>query len=422
MKQIINKLGFLFLFLENLYLPIDLGFDFRINYLLQFFFIILILTSSNVKIKINFIVFYFIISVILFLIPAVKGFSILDFFKQYILITFQFLFCYLLIKSYGFDYKKIIDDYISIVYLASWIGVLQFVVLNMGLGHTLSLSHLGFNLGNFGGDHRIQSWFEEPSFLGYVLMPAVFIAISRVFYIYNFISLKKASLILIAAFLSGSSVVLIGILLSLIIIIFSKYSILKRPIYLSLIIITIPVLSVTIYNIPDVKLRVNDTYNLFTSKQISKEIIESTNLSTYALYSNYRVATESFFRNPLLGTGLGTYEDNYYIHINNVIPKSTIRESYHLNDKDANSLFLRLLTETGLIGLMVFLVFVISNRVDFSSNHIDKRLFWAFNNGVFVLIILRLLRQGHYTSLGFIMFLMLYWFLRKESVLNGGNN
>ncbi len=186
--------------------------------------------------------------------------------------------------------------------------------------------------------------------------------------------------------------------------------------------ISIPLLGIIIYNIPAVKFRVDDTYNLFSAKNVSKEEINKTNLSTYALYSNYRVTKEAFLKNPLFGTGIGTYEDNYYMYINKIIPKTPIREKYHLNDKDANSLFMRMLVEIGLIGVIIFLLFTFFNRVNFSSNNIDQRFFWAFNNGIFVLIVLRLLRQGHYTSLGFIMFIMLYYFLKKEAVLNERNN
>ncbi|MDH7446367.1 O-antigen ligase family protein [Aquimarina sp. 2201CG14-23] len=293
----------------------------------------------------------------------------------------------------------------------------------MNFHYGASFSYLGFDLGNFGtGNDRLQSWFEEPSFMAYAMMPAIFVALSRLFNLHKNISKVKAILIIGILLLTKSSVGLLGLLFSLIIVVFSKYPIIKKPTYFIPLIITIPLLGFSIYQIPDVKLRVDDTYDLFSDDNVSKQDISKTNLSTYALYSNYRVTKKTFFNNVFLGTGIGTYESNYNKYINELIPATALRDRYQLNKKDANSLFMRLLAETGLAGIFLFFFFIQRNKIKFSSINLDKRFLWAFNNGIFVLIMLRLLRQGHYTSLGFIMFLLLFYFFKKEIVINERNN
>ena len=66
-----------------------------------------------------------------------------------------------------------------------------------------------------------------------------------------------------------------------------------------------------IYNIPAVKLRVDETYQLFSKEDVKPMDIARTNLSTYALYSNFKVTQAAFVENGILGSGLGTYEINY---------------------------------------------------------------------------------------------------------------
>ena len=342
----------------------------------------------------------------------------MGFIKQIILISYQLLFSYLLISAYNFDLQKILKDYLSIAYLVGYVAVFQFFLVRLGFTNIASLSFLGFDLGNFiaGGGSRIQSWFEEPSFLVYALTPAMFIALSRIFKLNFFISISKAFFILLIIFLSKSSIGLFGMLISIIIIIFSKYPIIKKPIYLGSLILIIPCLVFYLYQQPYVKFRVDDTIHLFFDESVTSSDIDRTNLSTYALYSNYKITKEVFIHNPIFGGGFGTYESHYDKHINFLVPKSKIRDMYPLNKKDANSLFFRLLAESGLLGFSLFLYFVFKNRIKFSiSENQDERFFWIFSNGIFVLIILRLFRQGHYSSLGFIMFLLLFYFIRKET-------
>ena len=79
-----------------------------------------------------------------------------------------------------------------------------------------------------------------------------------------------------------------------------------------------------------------------------------------------------------------------------------------LNVDDANSLFLRLLSETGLFGIIVFFYFL------FKSHLLKKRdkskYLWIISNAILALFLIKLIRSGHYFVNGFFFFFWLYYF------------
>ncbi|MGS0525727.1 O-antigen ligase family protein [Zobellia nedashkovskayae] len=360
-----------------------------------------------------------IVVVALFLVPLINGGGISGYIKQIVLLGLNVLFSYLLINAYSFNLEKILKDYFSILNILVLVVFVQFASLMIGFHYGADFSYLGFEMGNFSFiQNRTQAWFQEPSFLVYAMMPALFVALARFFNIHKTISRFQALLILIAFLLSVSSVGFIGLLISLLIIVFGKFPILKKPLYLAVLILLVPITSFFLYQIPDVKERVDDSIELFFKEYPTTADINKTNLSTYALYSNFRVTQKTYYTNPFLGTGLGSYEYDYDKYITQVIPESPVRERYQLNKKDANSLFFRLLAETGLIGLFFFCLYLYNKRVRFNVVANGSGFLWALSNGIFVLVLIRLLRQGHYTSLGFVLFLLLYYYLKNAIVEN----
>lgn len=418
MRRYIAIAAFFSVFLDNLYLPIQLGFDFRLNYIIYLAFIIYyLITYQKIRLSVRSIVTLMILGGFLFLIPLLKGGAVSGFVKQSLLIVFNLAFSVCLLNAYRFDLRKVCKDYLTIVKVIGVVSIVQFISLKVGFLYGADFSYLGFDMGNFDFaiQKGIQAWFQEPSFLAYAIMPAVFIALSDLFGISSMLGKRNAIFILIVLVLSWSSTGILGLLIALAIVLFSKYPILKKPIYLVLMISLLPILAIVAYQVPEVKNRIDDTASLFLNDHPTIEDIDKTNLSTYALYSNYRVTKKTFSQNILLGTGLGTYEENYDRYINTVIPESPIRDRYQLNKKDANSLMLRLLVETGVLGLLFISLFLYNKRIRFETiMTVGNGYLWAFNNGILVLILLRLLRQGHYTSLGFVLFLLVFYFSKKE--------
>ena len=58
-----------------------------------------------------------------------------------------------------------------------------------------------------------------------------------------------------------------------------------------------------------------------------------------------------------------------------------MREIQYSNREDAGSLFLRLLSETGLFGLLLFFVFIVKYYLKRRDD--PSKFFWIMNNAIF---------------------------------------
>ena len=130
------------------------------------------------------------------------------------------------------------------------------------------------------------------------------------------------------------------------------------------------------------------------------------NSSSFVLYNNYHIAFENFKDNPIAGTGLGSHAVAFEKYS---LTKQAGILNIEFNKSDANSMFLRLLSETGLIGILFILIFifkfyVIRSKIHPESNH------WIVGSAVLVIIILYLLRQGNYFINGFPIFMWIYYY------------
>ena len=418
MSQVVRKLGLLFILLDNLFVPVDVSFDFRVHYILYFLFIFYyLLVQRTIRFRLTNLLSIATLIFILFLAPLIKGSGYLEFAKQISLIVFNIIFSYLLIDAYRFDLERIFIDYIQLIYFAAIVGFIQLISQIVGFKYGADYSYLGFDMQNFTMENwKMQSWFQEPSFMAIGFAPVVFVGISRFFNLTNLISIQKAIVIITALILSQSSVGLIGLLLSFAIIITTKYSLLKSPLFIMGAFIILLSLSFGFYSFPQVKLRVDDTVGLFFNDHVSAKDIEKANLSTYSMYSNFKVTQAAFMDSPILGSGLGTYELNYFRYINDVLPKNRITEMYLLNSSDANSMFLRVSAELGLTGILLLGWFLIANRIRLNLK-LQSQLqinYWVINSSIFVLFLIRLLRQGHYTMLGFMLFVLMYHYSKKQ--------
>ncbi|QXP56495.1 O-antigen ligase family protein [Cellulophaga sp. HaHa_2_95] len=420
MKSIINKIVLFFVLLDNIFLPIDIGVDFRLNYLVMIIYIVYYAcTHKSIELnKKKSLVL--LVGVVLFLaITILTAESFFLVIKQLILISITFTFSYLLLNSYRFDYIKLFKDYIILITLAGIIVVIQFFGTISNLTFLVDYSYLGLDTGGIrlnAPRGRFHSWFYEPSFMAYAFMPVIFIAVARLFGVGNLLSIRRSIFLIVILFMAKSTLGLLGLLLSVFILILSKYPIYKKPIFLLCLIVGLIGSSYLIYKIPAVKFRIDETYTLFKARKVTSEEIAKTNLSTYALYSNFKITQASLREAPLFGTGVGTYELNYDKHLNNVIPTSNWRNNFKINRQDANSLLFRILVETGLIGTVLLILFILKNKIPYRQvNSTIQQNLWMINNGILVLLTLRFLRQGHYTMLGFILMILVYYMTNQKT-------
>jgi O-antigen ligase len=162
--------------------------------------------------------------------------------------------------------------------------------------------------------------------------------------------------------------------------------------------------------------RITDTIKAFTSKgTMRKEDIADLNSSSFALYSNYLVAQTSFNRSPVFGCGLGNHE-----HVSNAVFEELLGKQFiirfgNFNAKDANSLAIRVMSEGGLLGLILLLIALFRPFVWIRG--IDNRrtvLLTIMNQAVFIMFVVRIVRTGNYISQGFMFFLFLYVYSKMQ--------
>ncbi|MFH1395484.1 MAG: hypothetical protein ABIH09_04930, partial [Candidatus Omnitrophota bacterium] len=89
-----------------------------------------------------------------------------------------------------------------------------------------------------------------------------------------------------------------------------------------------------------------------------------------------------------------------------------------LNRTDAASLFSRLISEMGLLGIALFFYFIVKFYV---SKKMDEH-YWMISNAILCLFIVNLLRQGNYFYSGFIFFVWAYYFTYRNMRIEKGHD
>jgi O-antigen ligase len=269
------------------------------------------------------------------------------------------------------------------------------------------------------GFYRVYSIMGEPYFLAVALIPAVY------YYLNSMIGVKtsrdfsnwwKLGVVLLCYLFTFSSAGIFGIGVMLLLIlnnhgVFSPSNG-KFYLFIVLTLIVIPNTNMSkVFSLKELEIRATDSYKAFTNgKPLSKDEAADLNSSTFALYSNYVIALESFSANPLTGSGLGTHEKTYDDYFGEKFGLAFKIMYGNFNAKDGNSLFIRMMSETGIIGLSMLLVFIFSFRI--SRKYVNDPELWPyviFNQGVFVVFVIRLMRTGNYIGQGFFLFFFLYY-------------
>lgn len=173
---------------------------------------------------------------------------------------------------------------------------------------------------------------------------------------------------------------------------------LRHLLFYPLIIIVIVsiVNSVDLFNV-----RLEDSLKVFQGDAELDEV----NLSTFSLMSNFEVAKHNFHTNPFVGTGFGSHEKTYMAMFKN-LPWG----EKALNYNDAGSLFLRIMSELGLFGLLFFLFFILHFKI--KKKNVSREL-KVINNMALMIFVVALLRNGHFFNYTFWVFVALYYYSYK---------
>lgn len=323
---------------------------------------------------------------------------------------------YFLIRANNNDTKKIFRIYMQVTFFIALIGIFQQLsfLANFTPGYHYGYLHPDlFPHIARAGLLRIDTIVLEPTDLAFILMPAFFASvISFTRSGHAFISRWQAIIIVIIFFFTFSSTGYIGILFTMLLIMINY----RKFKYLVAILLIASVFAFVAYNyIADVQLRVNSILRIARGEIALGNLREG---SSFSLLSNAAVSFMSFRDSPIFGYGLGSYETIYPRYINKVVGSGTLKakmvySEYQVNYNDAGSLFFRLLSETGIVGIIAFFIFI--GKFYLTKDKDASNYLWIINNAVLCIFLVRMIRGGHYFYGGFFLFFWLYYFSKIEA-------
>ena len=331
------------------------------------------------------------------------------FLKVFIGVFVSYLFFYYIVISLGYSVFQLFKIYLKFSLFCSLFGVFQLTayLLRVPVGSGLPwlfgiLSSV--NGGLFG--IRISTFFGEPTYHAIFMSGAVFVAI------HDFIFQKKAFYfsrvyavaLIVGVYLSFSGT-LLGTLGLTFLFIAINYGLFK---YLYLILPLGLLLFFQVFNSSEeFSGRLEGTISIFTDAPDKDFNVFDYHGSSVILYNNFHVAVQNFKRNPLFGSGLGSHPVAFQKYS---LTKHVKVLGFNLNSKDANSMFSRLLSETGLfgLGLFFFIMFKFFVRKNEDDEKTNKQL-WIVSTACLIVIIMNLVRQGHFFLNGFPFYIWMYY-------------
>lgn len=344
--------------------------------------------------------------------------------KQFVIGYLFFIFQSLIILSLGYDYLKFLEQILLLTAFVIFYRVFFLRISNQV--NTIDKYYIKFSLliscialFQFALDitqaGRAIVFGGEAGDLSLLLLPAVI----------RFIKQRKVDgrlvIILIAFALAGSAASILTLFIIIAIVLLPSKEQLKKHLFLcctisSIATILISYISYQVLNGEKsesfIVVRFQVTWEALQSGNFDYSDYEAFSASTYAWLVNMKVASEAPYR--LCGTGLGTHKDSY-----ERLYSETNFRLYGLNKDDAYSIFTRVYSELGLIGLLLLFLFIIKNTNRNSPVNIMALAY----------IINSLITGGHYTTTGQIFFYFLLYYTRlrrqkstKKAINNHGFN
>lgn len=328
--------------------------------------------------------------------------------KQVIGIFLNAVFFYLLIGINDRDIKSLFKVYLNLAFFAAAIGMIQEVSFilkfNAGYDYRRMIPYWVLAPSSNMGLIRINSFLPEPSSFCNVMMPAFFVSLTSFLKDnFRFQAKWKSLIIIFSFFLTFSSVGYAGIFFSIALLLYHH-----RNIGVAIVLGAITcILAFFLYNyVSEFRYRVDGSMNVI----LGKARLEEANVSSYALFSNALVAYHSFKDNPAFGSGLGSHEKSYDRYVGSVVPACA--HGYAPNYNDAASMFFRLLSETGLLGVLAFFIFIFKCFIPKEKD--TTGYLWIINSAILTMFFIKLLRMGHYFVEGFFFFFWVYYFTKLK--------
>ena len=251
----------------------------------------------------------------------------------------------------------------------------------------------------FDNEFRLMSIFKEPAHYVVVVLPACYFFLRSKLFLKFFI-------LFISIILSESSLGYIGCGMMFI---FPFLNLKKLKYLLIAVPLILTVFFYTYKNFESFQMRVDDSMDNLTVLKNGK-FDESTNLSSYVMLSNLYITKQNIIEHPL-GSGIGSHHYMFTTRYHKTMrPPNYINKLGHKFDNsfDANSLFTRISSEFGIIGIICVIFFLIrSFSVSFSNSNFILQ-------GILIYFLLKLFRDGTYFPPELFFFIWMFYFTNQK--------
>lgn len=356
--------------------------------------------------------FYFFLIINSLLLYTKYGFRL----NKYIFLIFTFLSIHGIINYIIYDFpwgnliKQIVGIFIVIVYYYNVIVLFDLknlfnIYLKLAVIFCV-IALIFYPTGILDKElERLDGLMSEPSKFIVVNIPALYYFLKKRKYLNAFV-------LLFGFFLAKSSSGYLAIL-----IMFLFLSIRKSTIkYLGLTIIPIFIIALFLKNnefYQDRLEALKENFEIFQTKTFKND----TNISSFVLLKSAYVSINNFKDHPL-GTGIGSFSEQHdkYIKLLSMPRYTVVYDIENFNREDANSLFLRTLSDLGIFGLGFIILFLFLGFTTYFVNYdLEKK---TIAIGVFIYFLIKLLRMGHYFPEEQYFFLFLFIFTLPKIKFN----
>ena len=258
------------------------------------------------------------------------------FLKQAIPISFIYFGTYHILSSYKGNLHKIFEIYIRISFYTALFGILQYFL------NKISIPIL------IGSSGKLDSIAYEPSHYAAIIMPAV------IYTLFQYRTYKKEVIVFLFALIFTESLTSIAVLLVALAI--PRLRLLYLPLiglFFMAAFYILPHLHV------DFQKRILGTISVIAAKDYSTQTTDAGTVASFA--SNLDVALYTSRQFLFTGSGLGGHETMYERRFT-----GTLFEHdwfYGLNQMSAHSLSIRILSEMGLLGFLIYVLFLFKTYI-----------------------------------------------------------
>jgi len=325
-------------------------------------------------------------------------------------IILPYLFYAYVWRHFDFNIEKVFSLYLKGAYLISIIGLLLFIdfFLGQNLIHLFQqFIYIDSIQATFG--IRLSSLLGEPTYYANVVLPAGIVGMMRLVRKrgeemgagLDFITKRRASIIILSLLLTYSGIAFLGLLLGGVLLLL-RHGAVRYALVIPFVLI---VARIIIFQVPELEERYQGLVSVSSEKTQTGEF----HGSSFILFNHAFITVQNLKENPLFGSGLGTH---YLATEKYSLGNQGVEFHYRTqNAQDASSMMLRILSELGLFGGFLVILFLYRNHIPRVP---EDPVLWIISTALFVTLIMQLLRQGNYILNGFPFFVLGYVYTRHE--------